>query len=208
MRALLETLEARLLMTATAYAVDLNLFVASSDAASYSLAGGLTVAQVRGAYGVNAISFGGDGSGQTIAIVVAYRDQYIWSDLQAFDNGSNGFGLPNPPSFHEFGGSATEAPPAYSTETADWASETAMDVEWAHAIAPGANIDLVEAPADDLGTLLTAAEYAATLPGVSVVSMSFGSKGPEPDAAFESAFRKRPCHASRPLPGDVRRGER
>lgn len=35
-------------MTATAYAVDLNLFVASSDAASYSLAGGLTVAQVRG----------------------------------------------------------------------------------------------------------------------------------------------------------------
>ncbi len=55
--------------------------------------------------------------------------------------------------------------------------EIALDIEAVHAMAPDASIDLVEATQSNLfgpGGLMQAAETAASLPGVSVVSMSFG----------------------------------
>ena len=52
--------------------------------------------------------------------------------------------------------------------------ETAMDIEWAHAMAPGANILVVEwAPV--AGSIYLAANYAASQPGVAVVSISYGN---------------------------------
>ena len=102
---------------------------------------GLSPGQVRQAYGVNQISFGngsvaGDGSGQTIAIVVAYDDPNISSDLKQFDRQ---FGLSDAPSFTKYVQSGlTQA-------DSGWALETAVDVEWVHAMAPKANIALVEA---------------------------------------------------------------
>ena len=51
----------------------------------------------------------------------------------------------------------------------------ALDVEWVHATAPGASILLVEAQSDQLTDLLTAVDYARRQPGVSVVSMSWGT---------------------------------
>ena len=58
----------------------------------------------------------------------------------------------------------------------NWEIEEALDIEWAHAMAPGASIDLVEASnATTTNTsLFTAVKTAASLPGVSVVSMSWG----------------------------------
>src|SRR5262249_17507985 len=56
----------------------------------------------------------------------------------------------------------------------DWAGEIALDVEWAHAIAPGANILLVEAKNEQISNLMAAVHFATSQPGVSVVSMSFG----------------------------------
>src|SRR5207248_5013924 len=106
----------------------------------------------------------GDGTGQTIAIVDAFSQPHIAGDLQAFDST---FGLPAPPSFtvlNQTGGSAL--PPA---DTA-WGVEESLDVEWAHALAPGAEIVLVEANSDRWDDLLTATNYARTLPGVSAVS--------------------------------------
>src|SRR5436309_2774215 len=51
----------------------------------------LTPSQVTGAYGLNAIAFNangtaikGDGSGQTIALVDAYHDPYLTSDVATF----------------------------------------------------------------------------------------------------------------------------
>jgi len=69
---------------------------------------------------------------------------------------------------------------------ASWADEEAMDVEWAHAIAPAANIDVVEVnhtDADDnIDTdLLNGARIAGILPNVSVVSMSWHAIGPGGD---------------------------
>src|SRR5262249_5578829 len=57
---------------------------------------------------------------------------------------------------------------------ANWEAEEALDVEWAHAMAPGARIILVEARSPSLSDLMTAVATAAGLPGVSVVSMSWG----------------------------------
>ena len=100
---------------------------------------GLSPQQVDSAYGISSVSFSGvtgNGSGQTIAIVNAYNDSNIASDLAAFDKS---YGLSAPPSF-------TVDNLGTSTTNSGWAVETALDVEWAHAVAPEANIVLVEAP--------------------------------------------------------------
>jgi subtilase family serine protease len=56
---------------------------------------------------------------------------------------------------------------------AAWEREAAMDVEWVHAIAPKANIDLIEARSFDPNDMLAAVNLARNAPGVSVVSMSW-----------------------------------
>jgi len=136
------------------------------------------------AYGFNQItlpageSFNDAGSGQTIAIIDALDDPYIVSDLQTFDKtfGIGGTaGNPASTSFfkvvNEYGGS--NLPPTDQGQFG-YGIETSLDVEWAHAMAPGANILLVEASTPSFNDLGTAIEFAARLPGVSVVSLSFG----------------------------------
>ncbi len=143
-----------------------------------------TPTQIVAAYGFNQINFGtssapipGDGRGQTIAIVDAYSDPHISSDLAAF---STRFGLPQMNA-----GGPTFAVIDQSNGTPDptggnWELETALDVEWAHAVAPQANILLVEAASDYVSPtgsapdLLAAVDTAASAPGVVAVSMSWG----------------------------------
>ncbi len=73
--------------------------------------------------------------------------------------------------------------------TGGWESEEALDVEWAHAIAPGANIVLIEANSPSTANLLTAAvNTARSLSGVSVVSMSFGRSEYSSETALDSLF--------------------
>ncbi len=87
------------------------------------------------------------------------------SDLAAFDSQ---YGLSAPPSLtvKNLGGSTTDA---------GWALETSLDVEWAHALAPAANILVVEAASSSLSNLFSAVSYASKQAGVSVVSMSWGT---------------------------------
>ncbi len=58
--------------------------------------------------------------------------------------------------------------------TGGWEMEEALDVEWIHAIAPGAQIILVEANSQSLSDLMSSVVTAANQPDVSVVSMSWG----------------------------------
>src|SRR5262249_33518969 len=67
-----------------------------------------------------------------------------------------------------------------------WASEIALDVEWAHAIAPGANILLVEAKSST--HLGDAIDYARNVPGVSVISVSAGGKEFKSEADADALF--------------------
>ncbi|MBI3860588.1 MAG: S53 family peptidase [Planctomycetia bacterium] len=134
---------------------------------------GYTPAQIRHAYGFDQITFGGipgDGAGTTIAIVNAYDDPNIANDLHQFDLA---YGLPDPPSFIKINqnGSTTNLP----APDAGWITEIALDVEWAHAIAPKANIVLVESTTSSYSDMYTAVNTARNYPGVSVVSMSWGS---------------------------------
>ena len=122
--------------------------------------------------------FVGNGAGQTIAIVDAYNDPNINSDLAAFDKQ---FGLSAPPSFTVDNLGAT-------TTNAGWALEKSLDVEWAHAVAPEANIVLVEASSASLNALFSAVSYASKLQGVSVVSMSWGTTEFWGESAYDSIF--------------------
>jgi hypothetical protein len=66
--------------------------------------------------------------------------------------------------------------------------ETALDVEWAHVIAPNASILLVEANSPSDTNLYAAVDTARNRAGVSVVSMSWGSDETSADSAFDAHF--------------------
>ncbi|HVU90072.1 MAG TPA: proprotein convertase P-domain-containing protein [Pirellulales bacterium] len=134
--------------------------------------------QIAQAYGYNQILFSGGivgtGAGQTIAIVDAYDTPTIAHDLQAFDAF---YGIPDPPSFIRVAQDGSTNYPGVDPAGAghnNWEVETALDVEWAHALAPQANILLVEAKTNG-ADLDTAVDFARNYPGVSVISMSWGS---------------------------------
>jgi subtilase family serine protease len=152
---------------------------------------GLTPAATRAYYGFDQLSFGAtpaDGAGQTIAIVTARNNPNIASDLALFDQT---FGLPAPPSFrvvNQTGG--TKLP----KNNKSWGSETALDVEWAHAIAPGANILVVEAKSDSLANFAAAIDFARNAPGVSVVSVSAAGDEFKSEALVDSLFTTPPGH--------------
>ncbi len=187
-----ESLENRHLLSLTIAehaASDIVAYPVPNGIAPLSSAGptGYTPAQIRQAYGFDKITFNngtvvGDGSGTTIAIVDAYDDPRIANDLHQFDLK---FGLADPV-FTKVGqtGSTTALPAA----NAGWISEIALDVEWAHAIAPGANILLVEANSASFGDLLTAVDYARHASGVVAVSMSWGGSEFSSESMYDSHF--------------------
>jgi subtilase family serine protease len=137
-----------------------------------------TPAEIRQAYGFSSIS--ANGAGQTIAIVDAYDDPNVWSDLQNFDRT---YGLSDPV-FQKVNqnGSQTQLPSANS----GWGLEIALDVEWAHAVAPAAKILLVEANSNYLTDLLAAVDYASSVS--KVVSMSWGASEFSSETSFDSHF--------------------
>ena len=167
--------------------------VATPAGSTVPSGGAFSPQQIRAAYGINLLSQ--EGVGQTIAIIDAYDNPkfvsssntaaYATSDLHDFDAY---YGLP------DFGGSGptftkldenggTNYPATQSG--GNWESEIALDVEWAHAIAPLANIVLIEASSSgDADLLVTSVNTARNLPGVSVVSMSFMTT----DSAFDTMY--------------------
>src|SRR5262249_1511269 len=105
-------------------------------------------------------------------IVDAYGSPTALQDLQLFDAI---FGLPDPPSFTvDCGTGCSQTETAHHGVVFGWQIETSLDVQWAHAIAPKANIVLVVASGPD-GTSINSAEAHAIgkYPG-SVMSQSFG----------------------------------
>ncbi len=148
------------------------------------LLAGLTPAQVTTAYGLDAIRFPtasgtskGNGSGETIALIEAYHDPYLANDLHTFDVA---FGLPDP--------SLVVADQAGSVSNPSWSLEESLDVEWAHAIAPGAQILVVEAHSQSREALLAAVSAARATPGVVAISMSWGFSEFRSEANYNGYF--------------------
>ncbi len=127
--------------------------------------------QVRAAYGIQPVLDAGiTGAGRTIVLVGAFQSPTIGSDLQAFDAIWH---LPAPPRFSVlYPDGATPFNP-HDGDQINWALEAAIDVEWAHAIAPGAAIDLVLARSGSDVDLLRAVEYSVDHRLGDVISQSF-----------------------------------
>ena len=155
---------------------------------------GYTPAQIRHAYGFDQVGFlaGKDpnsaGAGQTIAIVDVYDDPNILADANHFSvtfglpQFNNGTGSPRFTKVNENGSASGPFPRA----NASWAAEIALDVEWAHAIAPAANIILVESSSTYLVDLIPAIDTARNGSGVSAVSMSWGGAEFNGISAYDS----------------------
>src|SRR5262249_23364530 len=117
------------------------------------------------------------------------------SDLITFDQA---FGLPGQSAadigyvitkLNQYGQQGNYPPP-----DSGWASEAALDVQWAHAMAPYAHIHLIEANSSGLADLLTAVSTARSLPDVSVVSMSWGGSEFMSQAYYDGYFTTPPGH--------------
>jgi len=159
--------------------------------------------QISHAYSIGTIPFpapltGANGAGQTIAIIDTYDDPNIANDLAQFDAQYN---LPAPPSFRKVNedGNASPLPPI--DPTGGWEIEESLDVEWAHAVAPQANIILVECnltlpPRNQWDDLVAhGVNWARNQPGVSVVSMSFGYGESSPETSYDGYFTTPSGHA-------------
>jgi subtilase family serine protease len=119
------------------------------------------------------------GRGKTIVIVDAFGSPTIGADLKTFDRA---FKLPAPPNFTIIQ-PAGQVPPFDPTNSTmvGWAQETSLDVEYAHSMAPGANILLVETPvAETEGVqgfpqIVAAENYVLAHHLGDVISQSFGA---------------------------------
>lgn len=149
--------------------------------ASAALSSGYSPAQISHAYGFDQIAANGDGRGQVIAIVDAFGSSKVQSDLNTF---CTQYGLPK-----------TTVNVVYpsgkpAVQDAGWASETLLDVEWAHAMAPGATIALVVSPDDTINNLMAAVKYAANTLKANFVSMSWGTTEFSGENSYDSIFNK------------------
>jgi kumamolisin len=125
------------------------------------------------------------GGAHAIAIVDAYHYPTAMSDLATF---SAQFGLPGPTNanFQVVYASGRQLP-----VNANWNVEEALDIEWAHAMAPNAMIYLVEARSANYGDLLTGVSKANSLlqsAGGGEVSMSWGGSEFSSQTAYDSYF--------------------
>ena len=156
-------------------------------------------ASTHAAYNVGPLySAGFDGHGMTIAIVDSYGSDTMAHDLHVYDQawglpamcGEEGVtctpGMPTFSTLSLQGSPATKAPPPTSKGTGQedksaWALEVALDVESAHAMAPGANILLVTTPtAETLGVqglpqMMNAEQYVVDHHLAQVITQSFGT---------------------------------
>jgi subtilase family serine protease len=174
-----------------------------------------TPAQIRAAYGLPTLpaSFTGLstaqaaqlGAGQTIYIVDAQHNPNVAAELSAFNTK---FGLPACTTktiatnaslplatasssacelsivYSTSAGGMTSSAPSYD---AGWATEIALDVQWAHATAPLARIVLIEAASASYDNLLGGVRLANNL-GPGIVSMSFGGSESSGTTSADSVF--------------------
>jgi subtilase family serine protease len=127
--------------------------------------------QIRNAYNIQGLLNAGiTGKHRTIVIIDAFGNPYIQSDLQIFDQT---FGLPDPKLNIIYPDGQTP----FDINNADmvgWSGEISLDVEWAHAVAPDATIDLVLSRSDFDSDIYSATKYVVDHNLGDVISQSFG----------------------------------
>ncbi|MBS1716767.1 MAG: S53 family peptidase [Armatimonadetes bacterium] len=145
-----------------------------------------TPAQIKKAY---MLSTPAAGQG-VIVIVDAFHDPFALADFNYF---STQFGLPTEPSNNVLANSNTVFQIIYETGTqpaynAGWSQEEALDIEWAHAMAPAAKIILLEAADNSYTHLLNADVMAAGIANAHQCSNSWGGGEFNGEQSFDSTF--------------------
>jgi subtilase family serine protease len=139
--------------------------------------------QMRAAYGTNnLIAAGYDGRGKTVVIIDAFQSPLIAQNLNYFDGfyglaSLNGLGAPANANLGTFTQVAPQGLTPFNQFDGNqigWAQEITLDVLYAHAIAPGANITLVLAKSNSDVDILNATQYAVDHRLGDVISQSFG----------------------------------
>src|SRR5262249_15620997 len=150
---------------------------------SSGLSGGITFGSVPG-----------DGAGMTIAIVDVYDDPNALSDLNAFSSYYNlpQFNVTGGPTFQKLNQNGGTSLPSASGSSG-WSIEDSLDVDWAHAMAPKANIILFEASNAGSG-LYTAVLTAAKTAGVVAISMSWSGSEYSGETSDDSTYFTTPSN--------------
>ena len=131
------------------------------------------------AYGLMPVySSGLDGSGQTVVVVDAFGSPTAAVDIAQF---STTFGLPAA----NFAVYNPQGPPPYNS---GWAGETTLDIEWSHAMAPGANVALIQTIDNFDNNLMGGIQYALDNQLGNVISNSYGGPESEDDPADMQAW--------------------
>jgi subtilase family serine protease len=147
--------------------------------------------EMRTAYGLNnLINAGMVGSGQTIVLIESYGSPTVAADLQTFDQD---YGLPDPPSLRVISPLGTVPFDPNDSGQVGWAFETTLDVQWAHAIAPGAAIVVMTSPVAEtegvqgMPEFLALEKYALDHHLGKIISQSWGATE---NTLFDAAGRK------------------
>jgi subtilase family serine protease len=135
--------------------------------------------ELQNAYGLRLLlSAGYTGVGQSIIIIDSFGSPTIAQDLAAFDVG---YGIPDPPSLKVLAPLGAVPFDPTNSDMAGWAMETTLDVEWAHAMAPSANIVLLTSPVSEtegiqgLPKFLELEQYALDNKLGRIISQSWGA---------------------------------
>jgi len=144
----------------------------------------LTPSKVRAAYGLNAVS--SNGAGQIIAIVDAYA--YPITTIQAnLNKFCAQFSIPSTTVVSKIMTSSSGRMPSVNS---GWELEISLDVQWAHAIAPGATILMVQAYSASFTDMMVAVDYAVNN-GATVVSMSWGANEFSSQTMYNQRFKSK-----------------
>ena len=147
---------------------------------------GLPPSAIQSVYSLSGLSpSSGAGAGQVIAIVDAYHDPHALSDLNTF-NAQYGYPqLSTCTSLSQSGPCFEQADPQGTPRVnSGWVLEESLDIEWAHAEAPGAKLVLVEAASNSNTNLFNAVSYANSI-GATEVSMSWGGGESSGETAYD-----------------------
>jgi subtilase family serine protease len=150
---------------------------------------GLSPSAIQSVYHLSGLSpTSKAGAGQIVAIVDAYSDPNALADLNVF-NAQYGYPVLSTCSSLTQAGACFEVaqPSGKPVTNADWAVEESLDVQWAHAEAPGAKVVLVEAKSSSNANLYAAVTYANSI-GATEVSMSWGGSETSSETSHDSLF--------------------
>ena len=178
--------------TTTGASLPLAVYYGTTYGVNPKLAVSYTPAQLQSHYGLSSlIKQGYDGTGQTIALVEAYGYAAAETDANA---AAKAFGLPALTS-ENFSVVYPEGKPvaANAADLTGWTTEIALDIQSAHAIAPGAKILVVASAGQDNEDQIASLQYIISNKLASTVSSSWENdseiiSGPDEEAAFNTVL--------------------